>query len=57
MWLEDFSEATNHSDAILMPFVIYMSEHQINDRGLEKAQSEAAVSMLLLIENGSGMMV
>ena len=53
MWLEDFSKATRNTDAILFPFVMYVSEHHINDRGLEKAQREAAVSMLL-IDSGSG---
>ena len=40
MWLEDFSEATRNTDAILFPFVMYVSEHHINDRGLEKGKEK-----------------
>lgn len=53
MWLEDFSKATRNTDAILLPFVIYLTENHINDRGLEKAIRESAIA-LLLIDSGNG---
>ena len=53
MWLEDFSKATRNTDAVLFPFVLYLSEHHVNDRGLEKAIRASAIAMLL-IDTGNG---
>ena len=56
MWLQNFSGATRNTDATLLPFVNYVSEHHVNDRGLEKAIRQATVS-LLLIDNGNGNLI
>ncbi len=55
-WLNDFSKATRHSDAILFPYVDFMYEKTVNDRGLVIAKRAIGIS-LLLIDTNNGLLI
>lgn len=53
LWLNRLSTAVRHADAVLLPFVTYLGERRINDRGLLKAERSGGV-VLLLVDTNSG---
>lgn len=52
-WLLDLSTATHSSDSVLIPFVTFANEDQINDRGLLISKRSMGVA-LFLVEVQSG---
>ena len=47
-WLQQFSDANRHADALLAPVLIHSYSDAINDRGLIIARRTASVGLLLI---------
>ncbi|MBP6218207.1 MAG: hypothetical protein KA436_06450 [Oligoflexales bacterium] len=47
-WLLDFSQTVKNSDAVLMPFLLYASEQNLDDRGFPTMMRKLAFAMFLV---------
>jgi hypothetical protein len=56
LWLTSFSRAAYHSDALLLPFIIYAHEGRRDDRGLIVAYRQVGIA-LLLIDTNNGQLI
>ena len=55
-WLSTFSKATQNSDAVLVPFVTYVTATRLNDRGVLLARKQAGVALFLIDTNNGALL-
>ena len=55
IWLTQFSQWTEYSDALLLPLVLYGQEKKWDDRGLLYGQRQAEIALLLIDTNKSSL--